>query len=165
MACCTAWFPTAAAASLAHAINHLGSRRHPAGTVFVQAWLRPHEIEIGRAWYPGSASLHTGNLSLLWTWKSRICSHCKEVGGSVHLLWLTRLLYLLGQGIKPQAHGPNVFTLHLVAPGAKHWPANAIPRDTPWGWFSQEGKQLEWCRIYRASRTAQGNSWGKAVVG
>lgn len=95
----------------------------------------------------------------------RSCSHCREVGGSVHLLWLTGLFSLLGQGIKPQAHGPNMFTLHLLAPGPKHWPANATPGDTPWGWFSQEGKQLEWCRIYGASCTARSNNWSKAVVG
>lgn len=58
-----------------------------------------------------------------------------------------------------------VSTLCLVAPGAKPWPKYATPGDTSCACFSQQGRQLVWCRAWGASRTAQGNSWTKAVMG
>lgn len=107
MACCTARFPMAAAAFLAHIINHPGRWRHQAEAVLVQARLRLHKTEIGRALSPGSASLHTGNLSLLWTWKSRNTIYFGGGEGTQELLPLQRSWRLCSPALAHRAILPS----------------------------------------------------------
>lgn len=142
VACCTARFPTAAAASLAHAINHPGRQRHQAGVVLVRKQMA--QTHRDRDW-------QSPVLRLCFPTRRKLALHrptpfCgpgrAEIpgisrGGRIPLQRSQRLSspplahrVILPSGTRKKTHGSGsmVFTLCLVAPGAEHWPKKCHTR-------------------------------------